>query len=174
MEILILSIIILAVLVLYISQVIPIEITSILILPALVFAGILDLEQAFSGFSSSATITIGAMFILSQGLMRTGVLEFITLTLSRHAKGSPVRVLILLAVVIPVASAFMNNTPVVVMMVPVMLSVASELDVKASKLLIPLSYFAILGGTCTLIGTSTNILVNDLYRQSMPEQGGFN
>ena len=167
-DVVILAIILVAVIVLYITRWLPLEITSLLIVPALVFTGILDAHAALSGFSSSATITIGCMFVLSAGLMRTGGLEFVTLTLGRHSRGSVTRFLLLLAAVVPLASAVMNNTPVVVMMVPVVLALSREFNVKPSKLMIPLSYFAILGGTCTLIGTSTNVLVHELYKS----QGG--
>jgi di/tricarboxylate transporter len=173
MEMLALAVVILVVVILYATNWLPVELTSILIPPVLVFTGILDLPKALSGFSSSATVAIGAMYILSAGLQRTGVIENITLALSRHSKGSPVRLLILLAVVIPLTSAFMNNTPVVVMMVPVVLAMSREFNVKPSRFMIPLSYFAILGGSCTLIGTSTNILVNEAYRQGTGGKAGF-
>lgn len=163
-----LSLILLVVIVLYVTRWIPIEVTSLLIPPTLVFCGLLDPGKALNGFSSSATITIGAMFILSAGLMRTGILEHVTFAMGRWSKGSAFRFLIILALLIPFSSAFMNNTPVVVMMVPVVLALSHKFEVKPSKLMIPLSYFAILGGTCTLVGTSTNILIDELYRA----QGG--
>jgi di/tricarboxylate transporter len=151
---------------LYISNWLPTEVTSTIAIAALVLTGILTPDQALSGFASTATVTVAAMFVLSAGLMRTGALEAVTLQLGRFARGNATRLLVLLAAVEIPASAFMNNTPVVVMMVPVVISLCRQYRLRASKFLLPVSYFAILGGTCTLIGTSTNILVDDLYRKS--------
>ncbi|MCZ6792642.1 MAG: SLC13 family permease [Planctomycetota bacterium] len=149
---------------LYIGQWLPTETTSVILITALGVSGILDASEVLGGFSSTATITVGAMFVLSSGLVRTGALEFLALQMAEFSRGSPRRLLFLLLVLVPPASAFVNNTPIVVMMVPVVLSLCRRFDIKPSKLLIPLSFFAILGGHCTLLGTSTNILVSDLYR----------
>ncbi len=151
---------------LYATRRLPFEVTAVLIITSLALTGILSPEKALSGFASTATLTVAAMFVLSSGLIRTGALEQVTISLARFSNGSPKRLLLLLALVIPVASGFVNNTPVVVMMVPVILSLSRRFQVSASKLLLPVSYFSILGGTLTLFGTSTNILLNDLYRQS--------
>lgn len=166
MEILLLLLILLAATVLYVTRWLATEITAALTIAALALTGILSTEQALSGFASTATLTVGAMFVLSGGLMRTGALEMVTIQLARFSGGSATRLLLLLALVIPIASAFMNNTPVVVMMVPVILSLSRRFGVRPSKLLIPLSYFSIVGGTATLLGTSTNILIDDLYRKA--------
>jgi di/tricarboxylate transporter len=104
------------------------------------------------------------MFVLSAGLIRTGALEFLVQFMRRGARGSVTRLIIMLAIVVGLSSAFLNNTPVVVMIVPVALALARQCSVPPSKILLPVSYFAILGGTCTLIGTSTNLLVDDVYR----------
>jgi di/tricarboxylate transporter len=151
---------------LYVTNWIPTEVTAALTIVVLTVTGILQPGQALSGFSSTATVTVAAMFVLSAGLMRTGALEAVTVYLGRYSRGSLRRLLVLLALVEVPTSAFMNNTPVVVMMIPVVLSLARRYNLRASKLLLPVSYFAVLGGTVTLIGTSTNILVSDLYRQA--------
>lgn len=149
---------------LYLTDWLATETTSALAITALALTGILNTGEALSGFASTATLTVGAMFVISGGLLRTGALEIVTIGLARFSGGSPRRLLILLGGVIPLASAIMNNTPVVVMMAPVILSLSQRFRIQPSKLLIPLSYFAVLGGTITLLGTSTNILVDDLYR----------
>jgi len=159
------------VVVLYITRWVPLEVTSLLVPPVLFAGGILDVKHALSGFSNSATVTIACMFVLSAGLYRTGALDLLTQLLKRHARGSPLRLLLLMALTVPFISAVMNNIPVVAMLLPVVLALARDMDVKPSRLLIPMSYFAILGGTCTLIGTGTNILVDDLYRQSQAAAG---
>lgn len=126
----------------------------------LLITGVLSAERALEVFSNPAPWTIAAMFILSGALVRTGTLEQLTQFALAHAKTSPKRVLGGLAVFVILASAFMNNTPVVVIMIPVVIEMAAHLKLAPSKLLIPLSYLAILGGLCTLLGTSTNLLVD--------------
>lgn len=163
-EMVMLVVILLVATYLYLTDLLATETTSALAIAALAMTGILDTGEALSGFASTATLTVGAMFVISGGLLRTGALEIVTIGLARFSGGSPRRLLILLGAVIPLASAIMNNTPVVVMMAPVVLSLSQRFRIQPSKLLIPLSYFAVLGGTITLLGTSTNILVDDLYR----------
>ena len=163
-EMIILAVLLVVASYLYLTDWLATETTSALVIATLALTGILDTGEALSGFASTATLTVGAMFVISGGLLRTGALEIVTIGLARFSGGSPRRLLILLGGVIPLASAIMNNTPVVVMMAPVVLSLSQRFRIQPSKLLIPLSYFAVLGGTITLLGTSTNILVDDLYR----------
>ncbi len=163
-EMIVLVVILVVATFLYFSDWLATETTSALVIAALALTGILNTSEALSGFASTATLTVGAMFVVSGGLLRTGALEIVTIGLARFSGGSPRRLLILLGCIIPLASAIMNNTPVVVMMIPVVLSLSQRFRIQPSKLLIPLSYFAVLGGTITLLGTSTNILVDDLYR----------
>ncbi|PIE02129.1 MAG: hypothetical protein CSA81_08440 [Acidobacteria bacterium] len=151
---------------LYISQRLPYIVVALFTLSGLMLTGEVTTEVALSGFSSSATITIMAMFVLSEGLLKTGSLNGLSSKLIHSTRGSIQRGLFLLALIVAFASAFMNNTPVVMLMVPVVLSLCREHQFFASKLLMPLSFFAIFGGTCTVMGTSTNLLVDDIWRVS--------
>lgn len=123
--------------------------------------GVIDVGQALSGFSNAGMATVGALFIVVTGLRETGGVDWI----AQRALGKP-RTLrgALVRVILPVTSmsAFLNNTPVVAMLIPAVQDWAKRLGVNPSKLMIPLSYAAIMGGTCTLIGTSTNLVVAGL------------
>ncbi len=164
MESVLFAFILVVAVVLFATRALPFEAASVLTIAALCLSGILTPQEALSGFSNQATITIAAMFILSAALIKTGALDFLVGLLRTRARNEMSRLIILLALVVGFASAFLNNTPVVVMMIPVVLALSRHGDMKPSKLLLPVSYFAILGGTCTVIGTSTNLLVDQLYR----------
>lgn len=132
----------------------------------LMATGILPVNDVLMVFANPAPVTIGAMFILSGALVRTGALDAFSRAIAAHAARRPALVLAGFAGFTLTASAFMNNTPVVVMLIPVALRLAGTLKISASKLLIPLSYVTIVGGMCTLIGTSTNILVDGVARST--------
>lgn len=136
------------------------DVVALSAMAVVVAAGLLPGGELVSLFSNSAPITIGAMFVLSGALERTGVMDLLASQFTRLAGKSLFRAMALLALVVVPLSAFVNNTPVVVVFLPVLMAYARHSGVRASKLLIPLSFFSILGGTTTLLGTSTNILVS--------------
>ena len=144
----------------------PPEVIALASVAALLIVDIVDTDEFLSVFSSSAPITIAMMFIISAALERTGVLEAVGSILQSWATGSVLRAMAVTMFFVMVASAFMNNTPIVILMTPVVISLASSLNVAPSKLLIPLSFASIFGGTLTLVGTSTNILMNTVAKQA--------
>lgn len=139
-------------------------------LSILLLTGVLKADSALSGFASSGMITVGILFVVVAGLQETGGLSWIT----RHLLGSPKGVRgAILRLLTPVVSlsAFLNNTPVVAMFIPVVNEWCRKLSISPSKLLIPLSYGAIFGGICTLIGTSTNLVVNTMVQERFQSDG---
>lgn len=136
--------------------------------------GILDAEAAYSVFSNSAPIVIGAMFVLSGALIRTGVIQRVADAIMARAEKRPRLAIVEVLLGALVASAFLNNTPVVVVLLPIMMKLADVTGINAKKLLMPLSIVAVLGGTLTLIGTSTNLVVDGIVRDAgMPRFGIF-
>lgn len=162
MDILIVSLIIIALLVLLITEKLPIELVAIGTMVLLAVFGILTPKEAVAGFANPAVITVGAMFLISQAMMRTGAVGFIGGKIIAFSRGNATLAVFLILLIVAVASAFINNTPVVVLFIPIIMSVSCEYSISPSKVLIPVSYASVLAGTCTLIGTSTNIIVSDL------------
>jgi di/tricarboxylate transporter len=162
MTIWIVSLIIVVTLILLITETISFDITAVGIMAALMATGVLTPAEAVGGFASPAVITVGAMFIISRALVRTGIVGMIARKVIDHSRGNAKLATLLILLIVGGASAFINNTPVVVLFIPIILSLSCEFDFSPSKYLMPLSYASILAGTCTLIGTSTNILVSDI------------
>ncbi|SDR32143.1 SLC13 family permease [Natronobacterium texcoconense] len=166
-------------LVLFLTERLPIDVTAILLIVVLVvlepWTGI-DASTGISGFANDATITVLAMLILSGGISRTGIVQELGRRMAAYAGDSVRKQLFATVVATSPVSGFLNNTPVVALLVPVVTDVANRGNTSPSKLLIPLSYASQVGGMLTLIGTSTNLLASDISARlgdEYPELGAF-
>tara|TARA_B100001758_G_scaffold109425_1_gene93760 strand:- start:1736 stop:3526 length:1791 start_codon:yes stop_codon:yes gene_type:complete len=149
--------------ILFVSEKFSLDVTALFILTILFAGGFLTVEEAISGFSNPAVITIALLFILSQGLQKTRILEYLIVRINKLVSQSKNLGLGVYLLTIAFASALMNNTAIVAVFMPVTIRLAHQYHMSPSKLLIPLSYAAIMGGTLTLVGTSTNLIVNAVY-----------
>jgi di/tricarboxylate transporter len=152
--------------VLFISEKLTVDLVGILIIVALVLSGVLSPSEGLAGFSDAATLTVAFMFVLSASLLRTGAVSTLGPRLSRHMRDTPIKGMLLFMLLVGLLSAFINNTPVVALLIPVVVQMAHASGQAPSKLLIPLSYASIVGGTTVLIGTSTNFVVSGVMTES--------
>jgi len=153
-------------LVLFISEVIRMDLVALLVLGTLAITGLVDSDQAFAGFSNSAVITVWAMFILSEGLTRTGIADIIGRQVMLLGGRREITLIFVIMVTGAVLSAFMNNIGVAALMLPVVVEVARRTRIPASRLLMPLAYSTLLGGLMTLIGTPPNLLISESLQLS--------
>ena len=149
--------------ILFLLEYFTIDVTALIILSCFFGLGYLTPSEAVSGFSNPAVITIGLLFILSRAIQKTGLLEYLVVTINRLLQSSRGLGMAIYYFTVSIASALINNTAIVAIFMPVTIRLAHRYQISPSKMLIPLSYAAILGGTLTLVGTSTNLLVNSIY-----------
>tara|TARA_R110002096_G_scaffold83876_4_gene194154 strand:+ start:13848 stop:15641 length:1794 start_codon:yes stop_codon:yes gene_type:complete len=166
-------IVILIAIILFATELISIDLVALLIMVSLILTGVLSPEEAVEGFSNMATITVAFMFILSAALLKTGALQVLAQRLANTFRYNFKMGMLMMMLLIAGISAFINNTPVVAVFIPVIIQIAHSSGQSPSKMLIPLSFASIFGGSCTLIGTSTNILVSGIAEKSGEEAFGM-
>jgi len=162
LEMIITIIVILTSMILFATEVLRVDLVALLIIATLITSGVITPYEGVQGFSNTATITVAFMFALSAAMLKTGALQFVAHKLSTLFEKNFFLGLGLMMGMIAFISAFINNTPVVAVFIPVIFQIANTAGLDPKKMLIPLSFASIFGGTCTLIGTSTNILVSGI------------
>ncbi|MDZ7644467.1 MAG: SLC13 family permease [Woeseiaceae bacterium] len=150
-----------AALILFVSEILRMDLVALLVLGTLALTGLVTADQAFAGFSNNAVITVWAMFILSEGLTRTGIANVIGRQVIRVAGRREVPMIVSIMITGAVLSAFMNNIGVAALMLPVVVDVARRTRIPVSRLLMPLANATLLGGLMTQIGTPPNLLITE-------------
>ncbi len=173
-EMIVVLALILVAVVLFASEKLPVDLVALMVMAVLLLSGIITPAEGIAGFSNEATVTVGAMFILSAALYKTGAINSIGTLTTRIFKFNFWVGLIAMMVLVGILSAFVNNTPVVAIFIPILISVAKEMKRSPARFLMPLSFASMFGGVCTLIGTSTNILLNSIaVNHGQPPFGMF-
>ncbi|PAX51858.1 SLC13 family permease [Brunnivagina elsteri] len=159
-----LAIVVLA-LVLFVTEWLPSDIIAIIVTILLIVLGLVTPDEGISGFGNSATITVMAMFILSAGIARTGAIQIVSDILLKWGGRNTTRQIFTLGIIVGPITAFINNTAVVAVFLPIVEQWCKQQKISVSKLLMPLSFVTILGGMITVIGTSTNILASGISQK---------
>lgn len=147
---------------LFITEKLRVDLVALCVLVALLLLRLIEIDQALYGFANPATATVAAMFVLSAGLARTGFIDWLARLIEKIAGTTQTQLILVLCVAIAALSAFIVNTATVAIFIPVAIALARSRRIRSSRVLIPLSFASQFGGVCTLIGTSTNILVNSI------------
>lgn len=172
-DMLLLATIVAGAVILFAFEVFPVDKVSVLILSSLVAFRLISPQEAIAGFGNTATVTVACMLALSYGLESTGALNYVANKLVDLAQGSEFRLLLSIIVGVGLLSAFINNTAAVALFLPLTIAAAREQNMDPGKFLMPMSFAAIFAGTCTLIGTSTNLLVYSLAVEHLDWQIGM-
>ncbi|MFC1914859.1 SLC13 family permease [Chloroflexota bacterium] len=162
MNIILTVVVLIATISLFISGKLRADLIAICTLIALVVLRLITPEQSLTGFANQATITIGAMFIVSMGLVRTGMVQWVAYHIDRLAGKGELQLMVVLCTLTAILSAFLVNTATVAIFIPVVIALTRSRKIPASRMLIPLSFASQFGGVCTIIGSSTNLLVNGI------------
>ncbi|RNI27279.1 potassium transporter TrkA [Rufibacter immobilis] len=173
MEIALVLFLLLAAVAMFASEKLSVDVVTLILLIVLTTTKIISPAEAFAGFSSDFIIILASIFVISAALEDTGVLDFLVNWLMRHTGHRPLTLLLFIMVIPGIVSAFMNNTTVTALFVTPIVGVAKKMRTSSSKYLMPLAYASILGGTCTLIGTSTNVAVSGYMSKAGYEPFGF-
>ncbi|MFC2072899.1 SLC13 family permease [Chloroflexota bacterium] len=147
---------------LFISGKLRTDLIAICTLIALMVLGLISPEQSLTGFANQATVTIGAMFVVSMGLVRTGMVQWVAYQIDKLAGNGELQLILVLCTLAAILSAFLVNTATVAIFIPVVIALTRTRKISASRILIPLSFASQFGGVCTIIGSSTNLLVNGI------------
>ncbi|HRO40404.1 MAG TPA: SLC13 family permease [Flavobacteriales bacterium] len=148
--------------ILFITEWLSVDLIALLAIAVLVISGVLTPQQGLAGFSDPATLTVAFMLVLSAAVFQSGVLRVLSPMLGEQMRRGEVWGMLMVLLGVPVISAFLNNTPIVAIFIPIVVQAARQAGISASRMLIPLSYITILGGTSTLVGTSTNFVVSGI------------
>jgi len=178
LDIVLVCAIIVVFLILFASEKLRVDLVAILLMAVLMVIGLFrenfaDTHEGLAGFSNEATATIACMFVLSAGLMKTGAINWISQKLARLGGDSEKRTFVLLLVSVAVISAFINNAAAVAVFIPITIKVCRQFRVSPTKMLLPISFVSIMGGTCTLIGTSANILASSITAEHLGPEAAF-
>ncbi len=161
-EIVVVLLVLISAIVLFATEKLPVDVVALIIMGVLIISGVVSPQEGVSGFSNSATITVAAMFILSAALFKSGAVVGIGNKMASLFQYNFWIGVIAMMVVVGMISAFINNTPVVAIFIPILVGAAAKSNHSLAKMLMPLSFASMFGGVCTLIGTSTNILVSGI------------
>jgi len=150
----------------FITEWLRVDVVALIVVVALMLTGLLKPAEAIAGFSNPVVLTIAALFVIGGGVLQTGLAATIGSQILKIAGTNPTRLILTVMLAVALLSAFMSDTGTVAVLLPAVVSLAASARISPSKLLIPLSYGALLGGAATLIGTPPNLIVSDLLRES--------